>query len=87
MKSHCMLAYMFALTLLVVSGCVSAGVATQNPTPFHDRVQKCVASSHDRNACMQFANQRCAGGFEVFEMDAAEGDGVVRRAYYFKCLL
>ena len=47
---------------------------------------RCVGGSFDRNFCVQYANQRCAAGFEVFEKEAAEEDGVVRRAYYFKCI-
>jgi len=72
------------LSLLLLSGC--AAVAPQGQSDMRDPVRKCIASSQDRDACARMANQLCPSGFEVFEKDAAEDDGVVRRSFHFKCL-
>ena len=85
MKSY--LFFVFALSLL--AGCANGGANSRATSPSQDAArygpQKCLGGSFDRNFCSQMANQRCGGGYEVFEMDAKEEDGVTRRAYYFKC--
>lgn len=74
-----------AAALLVLCACAGAGVVPRNVVPVDERPRKCIGSN-ERNACTQYATQRCGGGFDVFEMDVPGDDGVARRAYYYKCL-
>ena len=78
-------AAMFAPALLVLFSCAGAGTP-RYVVPADERPRKCVVSGTDRNACAQYASMRCAGGYDVFEMDVQGDDGVVRRAFYYKCL-
>ena len=75
--------------LCFLAGCAGGGANSRAASPSQDAArdgpQKCTGGSFDRNFCAQLANRRCGGGYEVFEMDAREEDGVTRRAYYFKC--
>jgi len=86
MKSY----FICIVALQFLAGC--AGSVAVGPRGSQDQnggragAQKCIGGSFDRDFCAQMANRRCGSGFEVFEMDAKEEDGVARRAYYFKCL-
>ena len=82
MKSH----YLWAGALILLSACATQDTPRAASTSPRNTDMRCVGGSFDRNFCVQYANQRCAAGFEVFEKEAAEEDGVVRRAYYFKCI-
>ncbi|HEX7465650.1 MAG TPA: hypothetical protein VF309_03340 [Usitatibacter sp.] len=86
MKSNRLLFPVCMATLAALCGCAGPVIHAPDRGRFGDAVQKCVASAHDRNACARLANQRCGAGFEVFEMDAVEEDGVERRAFHFRCL-
>ncbi len=70
--------------LMLLAGCATREPGARGNIPVGD--QRCVASSLDAKSCAQYANLRCSMGFEVFEKEAKEDDGVVRRAFYFKCL-
>jgi len=81
MKAHTLFGSMILATPVLLSGC-----ATGDRAPAADGAQRCMATGLDRNACARFANASCGGNFEVFEMDAPGDDGVMRRAYHFRCL-
>jgi hypothetical protein len=77
---------LLAPMLLVLCGCAADPTAARDPIPVREGAQRCLASGHDRNFCAQLASAKCGAGFEVFEMDAKDDDGVVRRGYHFRCL-
>ena len=76
----------FASALLVLCACAGTSMVPRNVVPVDERPRKCIVAGNDRNACAQYASQRCAGGFDVFEMETPGDDGAMRRAYYYKCL-
>ncbi|MBI3714475.1 MAG: hypothetical protein HY255_00585 [Betaproteobacteria bacterium] len=81
MKSLCL------AVLMLLSGCAAVDPQNQSSqSKLRDPVRKCIASGSDRDGCARMASQLCPSGFEVFEKDAPEDDGVVRRSYHFKCL-
>jgi len=75
---------MMAFTLALVSACAADGGAIRKNPVGRDEVLRCIGG--ERAGCAQFASARCPAGFEIFEKDTPEEDGVVRRAFYFKCL-
>ena len=76
---------LLASALVLLCACAGTSIVQRNVVPTDERPRKCIGSN-DRNACTQYATQRCAGGFDVFEMDVPGDDGAVLRAYYYKCL-
>ena len=88
MKSHLRFATL-VVSILVGAGCATSAdpARTAKPERERDPPQKCLGAGMDRRVCIQIASQRCYAGFDIFEQDVAEEDGVVRNGLYFKSLL
>ena len=86
MNSHLRFAPL-VVSLLVGAGCTTSADPARAATPERERdqPQKCLGAGMDRRVCIQIASQRCYAGFDIFEQDVTEEEGVVRNGLYFKC--
>lgn len=71
------------LTTLVAIVAAVAGCAT--PGGVTDRDQRCHGAGMDRATCLEVAAQLCRSGFDIFEKEAPDESGVMRRGQYFRC--
>ena len=86
MKSSIRFAALVACCLFG-AGCTTSAIPvnTAKVEREWEKPQKCLGAGMDRRVCIQIAGQRCHSGFDIFEQDVAEQDGVVRNGRYFKC--